>query len=267
MAQRITFLSQDKTKLAGTLQTAPGRSIVVLAHGITVDKEEDGYFTQVARRLAESNIASFRFDFRAHGESEGQQENMALRGELGDLVAAIKLVEKKGFKNIGILAASFGGSIVALYLKSKKHRENLVCICLWSPILNYETTFLKPSLPWMKNQVKRIEKKLSRKGYGNLYGETTFRLGKKLWQEMKNNKPYQNLQGLNIPTLFIHGDKDNYVPYQDSIKYSKLPAGDSQLITIKGADHGFEKPKEFREVLQATISFFKKHLITKYDDN
>jgi alpha/beta superfamily hydrolase len=58
-------------------------------------------------------------------------------------------------------------------------------------------------------------------------------------------EPWEKLKPLSIPMLFIHGDKDTYVPYSDSVKYSKM-LHSARLVTIKDAEHGFHSRKKKR---------------------
>ena len=90
-------------------------------------------------------------------------------------------------------------------------------------------------------------------------GSRKFKLGIKLFNEIKFLKPYQELKKYKKPILFVHGDKDSYVDYQESIRFSKLLK--AKLITIKDAEHGFQDKKEWQEkAINKTISFFKKLL-------
>ena len=44
-------------------------SLVVMSHGISTDKEEDGLYTEFAEHLLAPTFDSVRFDFRGHGDS------------------------------------------------------------------------------------------------------------------------------------------------------------------------------------------------------
>ena len=75
MEEKHYFKSGDLI-LCGIL-TRPTKNTdkcIVLCHGITVDKDEGGIFTELARKLAEAGFTVFRFDFRGHEESEGTRD-------------------------------------------------------------------------------------------------------------------------------------------------------------------------------------------------
>jgi len=68
------------------------------------------------------------------------------------------------------------------------------------------------------------------------------------------------------PTLFIHGDKDEDVPYaQSEIMYAELKQEglQSKLIKISGGIHEFEKNmtrNQVKKVYESILEFFKQHL-------
>lgn len=253
--KRVTFKSDGLT-LAGILHlpSKPTKRAIITAHGITVDKDEDGIFIHTAERLKTLGTAVFRFDFRGHGESEGDSINLTISGEVSDLDHAIKFIKQLGYREIGLLAASFGGGVAVLYLaQNPSIAKTLV---LWDPVLNYQTTFLKPYLPWLKDIRNQIFKDLETKGWAEL-GSSRFKLGKGIFDEMKKTKPYEKLNRIVCPTLIIHGDQDDKVPYEGSVKYVKLIKGPAELKTIKGSKHGFHTPKAEKEAIRATFDFFK----------
>jgi non-heme chloroperoxidase len=48
----------------------------------------------------------------------------------------------------------------------------------------------------------------------------------------------EDLKGISIPVLVIHGDDDQVVPYDDSGKLSAVLVKNGKLITYEGAPHG-----------------------------
>lgn len=263
MQKKIAFISKDGTKLVGIWQLPKETSskAVILAHGITVDKEEEGMFTVLAGKLAEVGIASFRFDFRGHGESGGKQEEMTIAGEMLDLVAAFNKVLNAGYTRIGIVGSSFGGGITLL--TTGRFGKDMRCLCFWNPVLDLEATFIKPFLPWLKNNIGRMKKELKTKGWTYLPVDQPYKIGKELIKEMEKYKPYENIKEISIPVVIIHGDNDTYVPYRDSVKYLSGFTGWHKLVTIKGSDHGFsgDSGDEYKRIAYLeTLKFFRKFL-------
>ena len=48
----------------------------------------------------------------------------------------------------------------------------------------------------------------------------------------------EDLKGISIPVLVIHGDDDQVVPYEDSGVLSAKLVKNGKLLTYKGAPHG-----------------------------
>jgi len=257
MEEKFYFKS-GSLKLCGIL-TKPAASTnkcVVLCHGMTVTKEEDGIFTELAQKLANAGLAAFRFDFSGHGESEGDSVDMTVAGEKEDLESAIRFLQSKGYKTFGILGASFGGGVVSLF--AAEHHNIVKALVLWNPLVDYHS-LLEPKLPWpLSNFAKKATQQLEKQGFIEV-GPRRFKLGKPLFDELRKLQPWKGLQKLKIPILFVHGDNDTYVPYEDSVKYSKLLK--AELKTIRKAGHGFHDNKKVAEEAdKATIEFFLKNL-------
>lgn len=253
--ERIYFKNEDGPRLHGVLTrpTKKTSSCIILCHGITVDKEEGGVFTELAKRLAEAGLAVFRFDFRGHGRSEGSSTEVTVAGEQKDLEAAAKFLAGLGYKNFGIVAASFAGGPASFFVA--RHQSLVRALVLWNALIDYRG-LLKPRLSWPKKYFgQKAVQQLETRGFMKI-GSAGFKIGKNLWNELNRLHPYRELKKLNIPVLFIHGDQDTYVSYQDSVKYSRA-LRTANLVTIRGAEHGFIDKKEWSDqAIEAAVCFF-----------
>lgn len=257
MQEKVFFKNKSGIRLCGIwhIPEQQTNKAVILAHGITVTKDEDGIFIDLAELLRDNGYAVFRFDFRGHGESEGKSEEMTIAGELEDLDYAIIEVEKK-YKNIGLVGASFGGGVSVLY--SAKSQNKLKCLCLWNPCLNYGHCFLNPTTTWMNHQIDRIRSEFESQGWSTL-GSRKFKIGKHLFEEMKNLYPYKQT-GITLPTLIIHGTTDSYVPFEDSKQFAESLKNGS-IHAVENGEHGFQDvPEQSKQALDETLKFFQKYL-------
>lgn len=256
---KVVIELESGEKIVGVWHISKKKSkkAVILAHGITVDKDEDGVFVNLANSLFKSGYDVFRFDFRGHGESSGNSIDFSVEWEVEDLINVVKYVESKGFNEIGLLGASYGGSSTTIY--SANHLSiSIKCICLWNPVLNYDHTFLNPTLPWIKEKKQHMQDDIKNKGWTTL-GSRKFILGVPFFNAMKKQFPYKLLKNIKIPTLIVHGTKDTKVPYEDSFEYvTNLKNG--RLETIKDAEHGFHEDWEYKIAEQLTLKFFLKNL-------
>jgi alpha-beta hydrolase superfamily lysophospholipase len=260
MEEKIFVKTSDGVKICVIWTPAKEKSekAVVLAHGITVTKEEDGMFTDLAKLLSENGFGVVRFDFRGHGESEGKQEDMTIAGELSDMDAIVGEAQKKGYKKIGLVGASFGGGISTLF--TSRNPGTIAALCLWNPCLNYEHIFIKPITPWLSGESERIQKGLEANGYAEI-GSRNYKMGKKLFDQMKGIFPYQELENIGIPVQFIHGLKDRYVPFSDSKDAFETYNGTKSFIDLPEADHGLDNNPEVKsKTFEDTLKFFQTYL-------
>ncbi len=257
--EKVYFETANNLKLCGILTFPRNKTAkcVVLCHGLTVDKEEDGIFTKLARKLAENGFFVFRFDFNGHGESDGNSIDMTVQNETEDIIAAFDYLKKRGFRNFGLVAASFAGGPASYFAKEfKKETKALV---LWNSLIDYSSLIIPKNSwdreYWGKPAFERVEKF----GFTEI-GSGKFKVGSKLMQEIQKLEPWRELLDLYIPIVFVHGTNDEKVPYEDSVKYSKLVKNCS-LVTIEGAEHGFHDRKEDSEKAdKATVDFLLKNL-------
>ncbi|MFA5000870.1 MAG: alpha/beta fold hydrolase [Candidatus Paceibacterota bacterium] len=259
MKNKIFFKSKDGIKLCGVwnIPARQTKKAIILVHGITVNKNEDGVFTSLAKILCDHGYAVLRFGFRGHGESSGKSIDMTINGEILDLDASVKEAIKNGYSEIGLVGASFGGGVATLY--TAKNQEKIKCLCLWNPCLNYDHCFLNPTLPWLINKKDKMKADLRKQGWTTL-GRRKFVLGKKLFGEMAKLHPDKEIRKIEMPLEIIHGDKDTYIPYNDS-KKSLKNMKNGQLVTIKNGEHGFHEPKAHtQKANEETLKFFKKYL-------
>lgn len=247
---KIHFRSGDGLDLVGILDEpkAKTNACIILCHGFRLNKDESGNFIALAARLAASGFAVFRFDFRAHGESEGEPVDLTLTGEKEDLEAAFKFLTNKGYSNFGIVAASFSAGSVALFIPA--HQEHFKALALLYPRLDFNG-FIKKR--WLAGGQKELLAKQEFVYYKD------FRVGKKLVEEMLKIHPIEELKKLRMPILFVHGDKDQSVPYEESVSYAKIL--NSKLVTIKGSGHGFfDNEQDLAQAVGAVDDFFIENL-------
>lgn len=261
MEEKVYFKNSEGLNLCGILTSSNNetKTCIALCHGMTVDKEEGGIFTNLAKELSLNGFNVFRFDFRGHGESEGKSTDMTVDSEEKDLNTVFEYLKNRGYKTFGVVAASFGGGAASFFVP--KHQSIIKALVLWNPLINYHS-LVNPTLPWGKEYWgKPAFEKAEKDGFIEV-GDRKFRLGKNLLNEVKVLEPWKELLKLSIPVLFVHGDKDTYVPYDDSVKYSKM-VKNGKLVTINGAEHGFHDRKEDSDVAdKATINFLLKNLET-----
>ena len=255
MEEKIYYESTDNIKLCGLLSIMnDDNKIVILAHGLNGDKTERNSFNVFVEKLQVCRINSFRFDFRGHGESTGKDYEMTPTKEVEDLEETIKMLNKRGFKEIIILGASFGASILSL-LDYKKF-TSVKGLILWYGALDYFNTieaegfFSKEHRDVAENE-GWYEVKSKRTG-------KIFRLGKELYDEVYKIIPYKSLINVELPILFVHGLIDNMVPYESSIEISKM-CKNARLELIENGTHTFDNDiNALNNAINVSVDFKKR---------
>ncbi|MDO8471492.1 MAG: alpha/beta fold hydrolase [bacterium] len=230
---------------------------VVFAHGMTVDKDDEGIFVRAEPRLNKLGLSTLRFDFRAHGKSSGNSiTDFTISGELKDLDAIISFMEGQGLKWIGLAGASFGGGIAALY--ASQNPSTIQALLLANPAVDFEKGFLNPTTRWAMKHFANLYSRIKHKGFIEV-ASRKFKMGKKLFDEMKLCNPCKALQTYTGKLLIIHGDKDTKVAYRDVVEcYEKLNNSNKRLEIIKGSEHGFHEEPYETQVVEKIIDFFTK---------
>jgi predicted alpha/beta-fold hydrolase len=107
----VEILTKDSLKLADYFiesQQDSTKGIIILVHGIGGCKE---HFLGLSASLAEKGIATFVFDGRAHGKSEGKYCTYGFQ-EKHDISAIVDYLQEENPKTpIGIWGNSLGGAI------------------------------------------------------------------------------------------------------------------------------------------------------------
>ena len=265
----ITFFSLDGLKLEGTFVRHKKKKlgVAVLVHGGGVDRNEDGFYIRLAERLSKIGISSFRFDWRAHGKSEGSLKEMTLLGIVNDIHSSVNLALKyANMDKVHLVGTSFGGGLSAYF--TAKYSNKVKSLVLMNPLLNYKKRLLEEKPFWENGKLsKEGIRDLNEKGY--LPHGSVFRMGRPLINELFHIHPYLDMSKITVPTLTIHGTEDSMVSFDIAYQYHKVK-GKSKFISIKGADHGFTVPgdEEYSDpqtikwqafAIDGAINWFLKH--------
>ncbi|MDV7219165.1 alpha/beta hydrolase [Streptomyces prunicolor] len=235
----MTVRTLDGLHLAGTL-VEPGQPTsraVVLVHGGGVTREEGGFFTRLATGLAETDVASLRFDLRGHGQSEGRQEELTLSSILNDIRVVLAYArEATGAEDITLLGASFGGGICAYY--AAKRPTDVDRLVLFNPQLDYKRRTIDSRSYWTDDVISD-EAAAELTEHSAIQFTPTLRHGRPMLNEVFWLKPHEALGEVQAPTLIVHGTADTLVPFEssrDSVERFTAPV---QLVPVEGSQHGF----------------------------
>jgi fermentation-respiration switch protein FrsA (DUF1100 family) len=244
----ITFPSrEDHLILHGWFLPSPdSEQVIIMLHGAESNRSDPGVnMMGIAAELIDNGYNVLMFDFRGHGESEGNRLSAGYH-ERKDLLGAVDFARERGFEQIGVLGFSMGA---ATAIMGAAEETNIDCVVADSSfadmagIMEREFTertkfpgfFLKPVL-FMVNI---------------MYGV-----------DFNAVKPVENVPAIAPrPILFIHGDEDDFVPLDHAYRlYEASQNPDDRLWIVPGADHVKAYVTSPAEYMDKVIAFFDNTL-------
>ena len=228
-------LEGDHGKLQAILQKpqlAQGEKypMVVFCHGFG-GRKEGPLFELIADSLQKHGIASIRFDFNGHGDSEGKFEDMTVPNEISDAKKVIAYVQSMpDVSKIALVGHSQGGVVAAMTAGELKDQISAVALMAPAAVLRDDairgSTFGK-----MYNPLDPPE-------YVELFGNQ--RLGRKYITTAFSLPIYETAANYQGPALIVHGNADRVVPYTYGERFHQQWHG-SQYVLQEYFDHGFSQ--------------------------
>jgi esterase len=244
-----------------------GQSMIIL-HGLFGQSDN---WNSLAKQFSESGLEVFIVDQRNHGLS-GHSEEWNYKVMSDDIY---ELVTDNNLKNVILLGHSMGGKVAMQY--ALDHCETLDKLIVADIAPKYYPLHHQSVLAGLNaidfslvKTRKEAEEILSK--YIDDYGSKQFLLKNIYWKENGELAWRFNLKTISdnienvgaatptntvcdVPTLFIRGEKSNYIQDEDMNKIQDIFPR-SMLETITGSGHWVhaEKPKEF---FDCVINFIK----------
>jgi alpha-beta hydrolase superfamily lysophospholipase len=243
--EHVEFLSAGQ-RVVGVIHSpqhceARQHELIITCHGFFSSKDSQKYL-EIADRFSVRGLAVLRFDFRGNGESEGSYDILSNR--IMDLKAAIEFAFRRGYKSIGLLGSSFGGT-TAIIVASET--PEIKCLVTWSTPCKLLDLFESISTKDVKG--RSISQVPNRRAVGtsglveDLAGHDVTEASKRL---------------SNI--LVIHCKGDNVVPWkQAKIIYANAKEPKRLKIFEKG-DHQLLNRSIRKEAIELSLNWSTKFL-------
>ncbi len=227
---------------------------VLFCHGFTGHRiESRRMYSRLARRLAAAGIASFRFDHRGCGDSEGDFSDFTPTGMLEDLDAALGVFLSRPWLERGRMAVvgySLGG-LAASYVLGRC--ADFCTAVYWAPVA-------RPDI--IRDRLATLDgfELYRQQGYFDLSG---FRVSRAYIDYIGEiARPLDWVREFPGPILFLHGADDDIVKPEQSERYiavRKNP-GDRKVV-VPGADHSFSTAPLIDRVLDESEAWLLARLI------
>lgn len=241
-------------KLSAVVQTPDGLAegekcpVVIMMHGFMGNK--DGMLEKLtADKLSQNGIASVKFDFNGHGESEGEFSGMTVPNEIEDAKCVYEYVKSLPFAGDVALTGHSQGGVVASMTAGDFGADKVKCVVLLAPAAVLRDDAIRGST--MGARYNPLDPPATvqlfpGKHLGGEYIRTAFSL-----------PIYETAKKFTGPACIIHGTGDQVVPYTYGERYHYIWSG-SELHILPAADHGFSK--DMQKAVDLMVTFLVRNL-------
>lgn len=249
------MIQGDHSKLVADLQTPDvmpkNCPIVIICHGFTGNRN-GGLERGIAQELEAQGIASIRFDFNGHGESEGDFQQMTVPNEIEDARHVYNWIKANGkFGKIGIAGHSQGGVVTAMLAGQLGKKALKGGVVLLAPAGVLRDDAIRGTVA---GQPGDHGDPLDPPEYVEVWGH---RLGRDYIKTAFWLPIYETAAGYKGPACIVHGTADRTVPFTYGLRFHQLWEG-SEWHLLDRFDHGFGPHPE--EAVKLAVTFFTKQL-------
>lgn len=245
----VWITTRDGLRLHGTY--FPGKEgregtpkrLVIAFHGYSSEGMKD--YTALSRfYIRDLGCAMLMVDQRSHGQSQGEYIGFGVLDRY-DALSWIEYVNGRLGTDVEIYlhGTSMGGATVVMTSGQKlpDNVKGIISDCAFTSAFDVFSHVLKswyhlPPFPMMQ-----IAGLLSRKKAG--YG-------------LKECDGAKEVEKAQVPILFIHGDKDNFVPVEMCEKLYQNCRSPKQKLIVAGASHAESYYKDTQSYQEAIREFF-----------
>lgn len=242
----------DHGKLSAVLRTPQDKKsypLVLLVHGFNGHKDMP-LFTELERQLNARGIATIRFDFNGHGESEGSFLDMTIPNEIEDARRIYQYVSQlPGVESVSAVGHSQGGVVVAM-LAGQLGTDKIKSIALLAPAGELKDDTAKGDLFGTQYDPQNIPE------YITLY--TGLKVGRAFLATTPHLPIYETAAKYTGPVLIVHSEDDELVPYVYGERF-KQGYKNVHLETLHAFDHSFTQ--DVPGVIKIVTDFFSQKLL------
>lgn len=243
--EKLTAKSVEGFELTAKWWDFQKNTTVIYIHGYGNSSEQAALFSDLFEVKLQANILAP--DCRGHGQSEGDYVGFGWQDRL-DILKWIEVIAQQKGKDHPIIlyGVSMGGASV-LCASGEELPSNVKCICSDCGYSSLEKVFeyqIKNHIKLLKGFVMGVMNHFFKRWYG--YG-------------MNQVSPKMQVAQAKVPILFIHGEKDHFIPVQMAYDLYEACSGEKEILIIPDAKHALSGVMDWDTYCKTVVKFFQKH--------
>ena len=243
----------SKGKLSAVIQVPELKAgekvpMVMLMHGFMGNKN-GALEQQMADELEAQGIASIRFDFNGHGESEGDFQEMTVPNEIEDAKKIYAFAKSLPFVEKIAMSGHSQGGVVTAMTAGELGTAEVACIVLLAPAAVLRDDAIRG------NTMGKVYDPLNPPEYVEMFGG--LKLGREYITTAFWLPIFETAEKYTGPACIIHGTGDRVVPFTYGERFHHQWPG-SVYHRMDGHDHGFTQ--DLQKVTDLAVSFLVEHL-------
>lgn len=223
--------------------------VVVLCHGFTANKDNK-LLCAIADSLQKKGIASVRFSFNGHGNSEGRFQDMTVPNEIEDAKRVIAYILRQPWAgDISIAGHSQGGVVASMVAGELGSSIRSVALCAPAAVLRDDA--LRGQLQGAAYDADNLPETVSLPG-------RDLKVGRNYCETAQALPIYETAQRYTGSVLLVHGTADRIVPYTYSERYKSVYK-DAEIVLLPGVDHSFNVDGSRERTASLVSNFILTH--------
>ena len=243
--EEVVITTKDNLKLNGLFIKGDEKvnKTIIIVHGITVSHSTSIKYAEIFTKKGWNVLI---YDHRRHGDSDGDYTSYGYF-EKFDLDLWVNWVKERVPESqlIGLHGESMGAATVLQYASINKYVDFIIADCGYSDLYQLLKIRMKEDYHFLLTPLIHL---------------TSIRVLRKAKFKIKKVKPIEDIRNSDIPTLFIHGTEDKYVPTFMGQDMYKAKKNNKKLYLAEKAAHAcsidVDKVRYEKEVFDFIEEYF-----------
>jgi len=214
---------------------------IILIHGITSSMWASVQYIEMFYNRGYNVLI---YDQRNHGQSEGRFTTMGAFEQI-DAKTVVEYAKKKSGKGVvGLHGVSMGAATALMTAALTPYVDFVIEDCGYTSTIDELSYRLKEDYQLPPFPFVQIAEAIARKKYGF---------------DFHSYSPLKAVKQMEIPVLFLHGDKDTFVPYNMVHALYRAKKGKKEFHGFKDSIHATSYSDHKREYKEVVYAFLDKY--------